>query len=274
MQGSLPQLKKKGLGLAAVSYDSVAVLGDFAARRGITYPLLSDPESKVIRAFGILNEKVPPTSFARGVPYPGTFIVDRRGMVSAKFFEEDYTERYTASGILVRQFGVRPGGPHSSVDTRHLRAALSSSASVVRGGQRVTLQLEIDLKRRMHVYAPGVKGYRPIQWRLKESQGWKAEAVAFPPAQELFLKAIQQRVPIYQGRLRLVGDLVLGRDKAVRAMAGPSGMLDVETTLEYQACDDKVCYLPEQIPLKLSLRLEGHDSQRVAPELRRPAPKP
>lgn len=267
-------MKKKGLGLAAVSYDSVAVLKDFTGRRRITYPLISDPESKVIRAFGIFNDKVPPTSFARGVPYPGTFVVDPRGVVVSKYFEEDYTERFTASGILVRQFGVRPGGPHSSVDTRHLRAALSSSAGAVRGGQRLTLQLEIELKRRMHVYAPGVKGYRPIQWRVKESQGWKPDPVTYPPARELFLKAIGERVPIYQGKVRLVRDIVLARDKVVRAVAGASGMLEIETTLEYQACDDKVCYLPEQIPLKLPVRLEAHDSQRVTPELRRPAPKP
>ena len=37
--------KKRGLGVAALSYDSPEVLKDFASRRHITYPLLSDPES-------------------------------------------------------------------------------------------------------------------------------------------------------------------------------------------------------------------------------------
>ena len=33
----------KGIGIAAVSYDSPQILADFAGRRSITYPLLSDP---------------------------------------------------------------------------------------------------------------------------------------------------------------------------------------------------------------------------------------
>jgi hypothetical protein len=35
-------------------------LRDFADRRHITFPMLSDAESKIIRALGILNETVPP----------------------------------------------------------------------------------------------------------------------------------------------------------------------------------------------------------------------
>ncbi len=58
LQQSLEQIRKRGLGLAAVSYDSVAVLKNFSDRRGITYPLLSDADSKVIRAYGLLNESV------------------------------------------------------------------------------------------------------------------------------------------------------------------------------------------------------------------------
>jgi peroxiredoxin len=50
----------RGIQIAAITYDSPAVLKHFAERRGITYPLLSDEGSRVIRAFGILNETIPP----------------------------------------------------------------------------------------------------------------------------------------------------------------------------------------------------------------------
>lgn len=42
LQGRLAEIRKAGMGLAAISYDRVAVLADFSARRGITFPLLSD----------------------------------------------------------------------------------------------------------------------------------------------------------------------------------------------------------------------------------------
>ena len=55
LQGRLEELRGQGLGVAAISYDSEAVLADFSQRRGITFPLLSDDDSSVIEAFGILN---------------------------------------------------------------------------------------------------------------------------------------------------------------------------------------------------------------------------
>ena len=55
LQGRLEELRDQGLGVVAISYDSEEVLADFSQRRGITFPLLSDDDSKVITDFGILN---------------------------------------------------------------------------------------------------------------------------------------------------------------------------------------------------------------------------
>ena len=48
LQDQLETLKEQGLGVAAISYDSVEVLSDFAQRRGITFPLLADDDSSVL----------------------------------------------------------------------------------------------------------------------------------------------------------------------------------------------------------------------------------
>ncbi len=53
--------------VAAVSFDSVETLKHFSKRIGITYPLLSDQGSKVIRAFGILDDQIS----SNRVPGPG-----------------------------------------------------------------------------------------------------------------------------------------------------------------------------------------------------------
>jgi len=45
-----------------VSYDAVPILADCSKRRGITFPLLSDPESATIKRYGILNTTVPETN--------------------------------------------------------------------------------------------------------------------------------------------------------------------------------------------------------------------
>ena len=82
LRKQLDEIRKQGLGVAAISYDSPEILKRFReAGSGITFPLLSDEGSKVIRSFGILNEEVPAGTQFAGIPYPGTFMVDPSGHV-------------------------------------------------------------------------------------------------------------------------------------------------------------------------------------------------
>lgn len=54
----LPRLDASGVALLALSYDPVAVLRAFADKHGLSFPLLSDEGSHVIRRLGLLNERV------------------------------------------------------------------------------------------------------------------------------------------------------------------------------------------------------------------------
>lgn len=252
LQERLAEIQKRGLGVAAISYDSPAVLKNFAGRRGITFPLLADEGSKVIRAFGILNEDVPAGNMATGIPHPGTYIVDRTGRVVAKYFEDDYTERFTASEILVRQYGAAAGAAQQTAETKHLTISSAASTARVRSGQRIALTLDIELKPRMHVYAPGVEGgYIPIEWIMKD-----AHPVTFPASRKLHLPAIKETVPVFEGRFRLM------RDFTVPKGAKP-GELVIEGGLRYQACDDRECYIPQTVALKWTLKVEAHDRERA-----------
>ena len=55
LQDRVEELRAQGIGVAAISYDSEQVLADFSQRRGITFPLLSDDDSRVITEYGLLN---------------------------------------------------------------------------------------------------------------------------------------------------------------------------------------------------------------------------
>ena len=196
LEQNLAAIKKHGLGVAAISYDSPAVLKNFADRQHITFALLSDPESKIIRSYDILNDTVQPSNATvYGIPYPGTFIVDPQGKVVAKYFEESYTERVSASDILVRQYGDAAHAVASAAETKHLRLTTSASTPVARPGHRIVLSLEIDLKPGMHVYAPGVQGYIPIDWKLEEGAAAKLHALEYPASEMLRLPAIGETVP-------------------------------------------------------------------------------
>lgn len=98
LQSDLKLLEDAGVRVVAVSYDSVDVLEKFAAERKITFPLLSDPESTAIKAYGILNkEAAGPTA---GIPYPGTFVVDSGGVIRAKLFLDGYKGRHATDALI------------------------------------------------------------------------------------------------------------------------------------------------------------------------------
>jgi hypothetical protein len=261
LQRTLNKIRAQGLGLAAISYDSVALLKNFAERRGITFPLLSDADSSIIKAFHILNEEVPPGTPFSGIPYPGTYIVDREGRVRAKYFEENYVERYTASDILVRQFGAAAGAAQMSVETKHLSLTTAASTDRASVGQRLALTVDLDLKPGMHVYAPGVEGYIPLDWSLGESSSVAAHPVEFPAPRKLHLPVIDETVPVFTGRFRLVRDVTIGEV--------PPGPLTIEGALKYQACDDQLCYIPQTVPLKWEVQILQSDRERAPAGLRR-----
>lgn len=271
LEHSREEFQKLGLGLAAISYDSVAVLHNFAERRGIHFLLLSDPDAKIIRSVNLLNETVPHDSPFYGIPHPGTFILDAKGVIKAKYFEEDFRERFTAADILTRQFGVAPAAGRHEIAGKQLNASASASNFVVRGGQRVALALDIDLKPGMHVYAPGVEGYIPIEWKMKESPAFVAHEISMPHATMLHLPAIDETVPVYTGQFRIVRDITIGAEPKVKPLANASGEFRVEGTLRYQACDDRKCYVPQELPVSWNFQLEAHDRERVPLELQRKA---
>ena len=98
MQRDLPALEAAGLHVVGISYDEPAVLKRFADQMKISYPLLSDPESRTIEAYHIRNEAA--KGKAQGVPHPGTFILDRQGVIRAKLFLENFRERHSTEALI------------------------------------------------------------------------------------------------------------------------------------------------------------------------------
>jgi DsbC/DsbD-like thiol-disulfide interchange protein len=256
------------LGVASLSYDSAAVLKAFGDRVGITYPMLSDADSKIIRAFGILNEAVPQGTPFYGIPHPGTYVVDAQGIVRAKFFEPDFKERYTAGSMLLKTSPEAARQGWKEAETRHLTLRYRASDDTVSGGDRATLALAVTLKPGMHVYAPGVTGgYIPVEWRMGPG-AWKAQEAQWPASKMLRLEVIKETVPVYEGQFAASRDLTFAQQKELEA-ASSAGQVKVEGAFRYQACDERECYPPVTVPLEWSFRVAPHDSQRAPEALRR-----
>jgi len=223
----------------------------------------------MIRAFGILNEDFPRDNAWFGVPYPGMYILDERGVVKAKHFEDDRRERYTAASILFHELG-EDGSAKTTIDTPHLKISYGATDLTLSPGGRTTLIVDLELKTGMHVYAPGVEGgYIPIDWKMPESKGWLVQPITYPASRKLNLPEIHETVPVYSGSVRLSRDFTVGQQPEVEPLLGPERMLTVEGSFRYQACDERQCFPPRSVSLTWTFKIDPLDAQRAPVELRR-----
>lgn len=71
------------------------MLDKIRKEQGDEFPLLSDPDHRVIDRYGLLN-----TEARRPIPHPATLIIDRKGIVRWKFIEVDYKIRPSNEDLL------------------------------------------------------------------------------------------------------------------------------------------------------------------------------
>lgn len=258
LQSRVDELRRQGLGLVAISYDAPEVLKQFADSRGITFPLLSDRDSAIIRRYGLLNTTVEPGTRTYGIPFPGTFIVDRRGVVRSRHFEDVYQERNTVASVLVAR-GATPFGPAMSVETPHLTMTAAVSDAAVAPGERVSLVFEIAPKPGMHVYAPGAHGYQVVRVSLDPQPWLRAHPVQYPASEIYHFKPLDERVEVFQRPFRLVQEATVLATPEVQKLLGGMSEVTVTGRVEYQACDDKLCYTPQTVPVRWTLALRPLD---------------
>ncbi len=273
MEGKRSEFEARGIRVAALSYDNVETLANFSERVGIGFPLLADPRIRIIESFGIVNTQVPRDHELYGFAYAGYYLIDAQGRVTAKFFNERNNDRFTSANILIRHFDAQADSPQGEAETKHLKLRWSASNPVGRPGQRLALVLEVDLKERMHVYAPEVQGYIPIDWQMQAPEGADVYSPGYPSSKMMHLPAIDETVPVYQGSFKLLRDIRIGGGRRFPPVLQGKDKLVFEGLFKYQACDDIKCYLPVTVPLTWALQLKDHDLTRVPEEIRRQSPQ-
>jgi hypothetical protein len=267
LQSAIPRFEKQGLKFAAISYDSEEILKFFADRVKISYPLLADPDSKIIRAYGVLNAEA--TGMQKGFARPGYFFIDANGIIREKFFEAKYRERLTGNSLIAKLFPELGQEVTDTVEAPHLQLALEQSDRTGVPGTRVTLAAEIRLPQDVHVYAPGVQGYKPIQLVLDPMPQMELKPAVYPQPKILFLPAIKEKVPVFEGTFRISQDAKVSSAAEFWGSLGKEGkMFTIAGKLEYQACDKTICYLPTSVPVKWQVQVFPLDRTRAPVEIR------
>ena len=267
MQSAIPRFEKQGLKFTAISYDSMEILKFFADRHKIDYPLLEDPGSTIIRAYGVLNTEA--TGMQKGFARPGYFFIDPSGVIKEKFFEAKYRERLTGNSIIAKLFPELGQEVVDTVEAPHLQLALEQSDRTGVPGTHLTLVAEVRLPPDVHVYAPGTQGYKPIKLVIDAAPELELKPAVYPQSKILYLPAIKEKVPVFDGTFRISQDVKVDSGAQFWGSLGKDGrIIPITGKLEYQACDKTICYVPASVPVKWLIQVFPLDRMRAPVEIR------
>jgi hypothetical protein len=140
-------------------------------------------------------------------------------------------------------------------DTMHLTVNTTLSDTVVAPGKKLSLSFAVTPKRDMHVYAPGKHDYQVIGVKLDPQPWMKVAATSYPPSEIYHFKELDEKVETYGKPFTLVQEIVV-LDTAAAKKALAAGPLKLSGRLEYQACDDKLCYAPARVPVSFALTVK------------------
>jgi hypothetical protein len=246
-QNKLTEFTEKGISIIGISYDSVQVLKKFAEKYQITYPLLSDVNSDVIKKFGIFNTTLDSSHRWYGIPFPGIYIVDENLTVVKKQFESTYYERPTVETILVKHFDKRMETFKQKFKTSYLTGSIAISDTMAYPAQILTLRIDFSLKQGFHLYgSPVPKDYIPLSIELKSNPNVNLDPIEFPETKELTLKTINETFYILPNEFTLTSSFRVKKQPQL----GNHGLYVV---IKFQACNDTSCKMPEELQFQLPL---------------------
>jgi hypothetical protein len=141
-------------------------------------------------------------------------------------------------------------------DTMHLTVHTSISDTVVTPGKKLSLAFDVAPKRLMHVYAPGKHDYQVITVKVDPQPWLRVESTNYPPSEIYHFEALDEKVETYGKPFKLVQDLTILDTAAAKKALASASPIKLSGRLEYQACDDKVCYAPARIPVSFALTVK------------------
>jgi thiol-disulfide isomerase/thioredoxin len=253
------EYRDQGLEIVLLAFEEAGQLANpvrlkaFVKQYGITYPVLVAGEPKDLSA------KLP--QFEDLVAFPTSIYVGRDGRVrathagfSGKATGALYTQ--TTDEITREVEKLLAEKAPEGLDTRTFSAPPANASRVTSPAQRlsaipsvtrrsksaVDLVLRVTPNPGMHVYAPGATGYTTISLVIPATSGVRVTRPRYPQAEDYYFAPTKEHLPVYQSPFEIVVPATV-----------PATATSVEGILTYQACDDRLCYTPQTLPVSFNL---------------------
>lgn len=240
-----------GVAVYALSYDEADALRDFGEAHGIAYPLLSDPDSEVIRSFGILNTLIDPDDHPwYGIPYPGTYVVNADGAITHKFFDNNLAVRAGPEQLLRAVQGqpmLEARADEAAPEAVQVNIALDGSSLAATVQRDLVVRFSVPAGR--HVYAePAPQGMVAADVVLDESDRLVQRPIVRPASEPHVLAGTGESFQVHRDLFELRLPLTVNN-----AAGGVAAEITISGEVRWQSCDDEVCDIPTSQRFELTV---------------------
>jgi hypothetical protein len=159
-----------------------------------------------------------------------------------------------AAGVSADQ--AKPAQPANELAGKYLIVKVERDKRPARPGATITLYADVTPRPKMHVYAPGQTNYISIELSTTASPDFKAAPTTYPTPVDFYYAPLRETVKVFDKPFRIAQEITLASTADLRRRAAAGETLTVTGTLDYQACDDAVCYRPDSLTLTWRVPLQ------------------
>jgi len=166
-----------------------------------------------------------------------------------------HTPHPTQQGAAaVRENIARPADARR-LATAHLDVVTYATIAEVSPGSAFSLVFEVTPRNGIHLYAPGAGKYKIVKVSLDPHSMLTADPVEYPEPEMYLFAPLKEIVPVFQRPFVLTERITVSGAPEHRAALAKMTRITIKGTLDYQACDDRVCFLPASIPVSYTVKL-------------------
>ena len=202
-----------------------------------------------------------------GIPYPGTYIVDKSGIVVRKYFNQHLATRDAPERFLDesgRQTVLSPDAPQQEHQDGDVRVAVFLPGGDLKLEMARQLYCRLDIRDGLHIYAaPVPSGFVATEVSVKEMPGLRLGKPVYPAATPLVMEELGLELPAWEGTVD-IGIPITATTELLNVLKPlDQKTITLDLSVRYQSCSTRECFLPRTVNLSLEVPL----AQGIVPDL-------